>query len=87
MTDSPEAVMARALSNCEKDGLLAIENETVIRDQIAGLHAAGYAIVPAELSGAMNEALYGPWLSSAAHTSRLDAYRAMLAAVGDEDDS
>lgn len=41
-----EAVMARALGNCEHDGVLAVENETIVHDQIADLRAAGYNIVP-----------------------------------------
>lgn len=56
MTDTPEVVMARALGCCEHDGVLAVENETVVQDQIADLRAAGYAIVPVEPTEKMEDA-------------------------------
>ncbi len=46
MTDAPEAVMARVLSEVtSKDGALVLTYSAISADQIAALRAAGYVIV------------------------------------------
>lgn len=94
MTDTPEAVLTQALTDCRNlDGDLVTTDKNTAQYQRDMLRAAGYAIVPREPTEAMlnrGAQFTGMGMGGTIVGARDDArdiYRAMLAAFGDEDDS